>query len=454
MSSGAWLLLLLGVALALAFLRRLSAPGFFAANHRASALLAGLAGTAMGLSAFVFVGGPALTAQVGSGALWIILPAPLTAVLQCWVLGGWILSQQPRVLSIPELLGRRLGSGVRLVASALLACGCLAGLAVQGKAVAVLASGLWGGDGTLWAFAVLCATVAYMAAGGMRAGLVVDAVQGGLMGLVALILATAALVHAGEAVGQVVLHPTPLLSSFGQVAPAQAFSWYLLFTLGTLAQPHYLQKFLLLRSRHELRSFPWVLTASLMVVLAVWLGLGLASLALVQRGDLPTGLGDAVIPQLLRQLGPWAVTAAALGVLAAIMSTVASFCNLLAAAVAYDLPQALGKAPWPLGWARGLTVLGGLLGTWIGVSSDRSVAVLGLLGWGFFTASLLPAVLGARFGATCAPAIAAGMVAGAVSCVVLELLRPSFPWPVEPGLFGAAVGLGVVTVAGWRGSSS
>jgi len=442
MSVAPLFLLLLGVALALALVRRrLSAAGFLAADHQAGAVLTGLAGTAIGLSAFVFVGGPALFAQLGSGAFWLILSAPFTGVLQCWVVGGWILAHHPRPLTVPELLGQRFGPGVRVTAAVLVALGCLAALSVQARAVAVLAEGLGGGSGEVWALAVFLATAAYMAAGGMRAGVWADAVQGVIMGLVAVALAASALLHTREAVANLFAAGSPWLTVFGKVPPSQAVAWYLLFCLGTLAQPHYLQKFFLLRSREELRRFPWVLTVSLMAVLTVWVGVGLSALALVQQGELPAGAGDAVVPLLLKRLGPTAVLAAAVGCLAAIMSTVASFCNLLSACLVYDLPQALGRPGWSLAWSRVVTLAGGLLGTLLGVGSSRSVAFLGVLGWGFFTASLLPAVLAARFSLGSSRAVVTAMVLGAGVCAVLELFRPHLPIGLEPGLLGASLGL-------------
>jgi len=435
-------LLVVSAALGLALgRRRLDYRGFFAAEHRASALLAGLSGTAIGLSAFTFVGGPALVVQQGVGALWMILPAPLTGVLQCWVVGGWLVRRTPRALSVPELLGQSFGHPGRLVAAVLVAFGCVAGLAVQAKASGVLGAALLGGPELFWAVAVGLATAAYMAAGGMRAGVWVDAVQGTVMGLVALGLAAFALVHSANtgALGTLLADPGKLLGSFGAVPPGKAFAWYLLFTLGTLAQPHYLQKFFLLRDERELERLPLVLTGSLMTVLTVWVGVGLAALALVSAGSLPAQ-GDQVVPALLSRLGPGVVGLAGVGCFFAIMSTVSSLLNLAAAALTYDLPQALGRPPAGVHWARLATGVVGALGVGLGVGSERGVAWLGVLGWGFLTASFLPAVLAARFGVGSPRPAAAAMVLGALICLGLEQLRPALPPGLEPGLAGAACG--------------
>lgn len=445
-----WLVLFPAALVAVAFLRRrLSQAAFFAADHGASAWLSGLAGTAIGLSAFTFIGGPALVASVGSGALWMILPAPLTGALQCWVLGCWLVGRQPRPLSLPQLLAEDLGPSVRPVAALLLAAGCLAGLVVQAKAIEVLAQGLLGEPAKLWMLAVFLATMAYAAAGGMRVAVWVDAVQGAVMGAVALVVAWVALRHALSAGALLpwLREGGAGLGSFGQVPAAQAFSWYLLFTVGSLAQPQYLQKFFFLRSQEELRRLPLALTGSLMMVLTVWVGLGLAAGALVQAGLLPAA-GDRTVPLLLRQLGPGVLAAAAVGALFAISSTVASLLNLLSAALTWDLPQAFGRHRWSLAWGRLITLLAGLAALALAASSGRTVALLGLLGWGFFTAAFLPAVVAAVGRWPVGRAAPLAMAVGAGLCLGLEALRPQLPGGVEPGLVGAGAGFALLALAG------
>lgn len=436
-----FLLVALGIGAALAR-RGLSHASFFAADHQASAWLAGLAGTAIGLSAFTFVGGPALVAEKGFGALWMILPAPLTGVLQCWILGGWLVNRQRRVLTLPQLLGEDYGPTAQATAALLVGLGCLAGVAVQAKAVAVLSETLLGGSGELWAVWVVLATVAYLAVGGMRTAVWVDALFGLSMGVVALVLTAAALHHAytTEALGTLWHTGEAYLGFFGKVSPAQAFAWYSLFTLGTLAQPHYLQKFLFLRSERELSQLPFTLTASLMTVLTVWVGVGVAALALVVSGILPAG-GDQVVPLLLQRLGKGAVTATVIACFFAIMSTVASLLNMLVASVTYDLPLAFGQTPWSITASQTLTVVAGLVGTGLGLASSRTVALLGLLGWGFFTAALLPPVLLARFRLGTSRGLVRAMVLGGSLCLALESIRNYLPPGFEPGLLGAALGL-------------
>jgi len=78
----------------------------------------------------------------------------------------------------------------------------------------------------------------------------------------------------------------------------------------------------------------------------------------------------------------------------------------------------------------------------LGAASQRTVAMLGIAGWGFFTAAFLPVfTLGLAWrGATGAGAVAALLGGGAVD-VALELNRAHLPAGLEPGLAGAAFGM-------------
>jgi len=448
----------LAVAAALWGMRRATdAREYFAAGHRAGSLLVGVAGTAAALSAFTFVGGPGLFLVVGMGSLWMILSAPVTGALQCWAIGEPVVRavQARGAVTVPALLGERFpGRAPQATAAVVVALGCVASLAVQVRAAAVLGESLLGVSPLAAALLTMTATTLYTALGGMRVGLLADAVQGALMALVAVILAAATLSAAGgpAAALDTLARTTPdLLGPFGRVPPAQAVAWLLLFGLGTCAQPHYVQKFLFLRSRHELATLPAVLTVALVLTLTVWVGVGLGGTALVATGTLSVARPDALTPAVLRHLGAWAMLLGGAGVLAALMSTAASFLNLAAAAVTRDLPQALGRRVGGIGSARWATLAVAGAATVAGVVSERAIAMLAVLGWGFFTAALLPVlVLGLAWQRPGPGAAAAAMLAGACVDLVLEAFRDGLPPGLEPGLAGAAVGTLVLAGAAWR----
>jgi len=422
------------------------ATEFFAAGRRAGAWLVGIAGTAVAVSAFTFVGGPGLFVAVGAGSLWLVLSAPITGALQCWAVGEPIvrLARESGALTPQELLGVRFGRGARNAAALVTVLGCVAWGAVQAKAAAVLGETLLGVSGVTAAVVALAATTAYTAAGGMRAGLLADAVQGAVMAGAALLLAGAALAAAGgpsAAVAALSDARPELLGSFGSVPPPRALAWFILFCVGTCAQPHYLQKFFFLRSERELRALPAVLTGALVAMLAVWLGVGLAGTALVAQGRLILARPDELTPAVMRLLGPWAVLLAGVAVLAALMSTTASFLNLAAAAVTRDLPAALGRHAGSVGAARVATLGVAVAAVALGVGSDRTVALLGVAGWGFFTAALLPAfALGLAWPGATGRGVVAAIAAGAVVDLGLEAVRGALPPGLEPGLVGASVG--------------
>jgi Na+/proline symporter len=433
-----------------------TASDYFAAGHRAGAWLVGVAGTAAAVSAFTFVGGPGLFFAVGIGSLWITFSAPLTGALQCWAVGEPVVEAARRhgILTPQELIGVRFGVRARAVAAIMIVIGCTANLAAQARAAAVLGEDFLKLPGVLAAGAALLATTLYTAVGGMRAGLLADAVQGAVMASFALLLAAIALAAAGgpAAALATLRHATPaLLGSFGRVAPAHALAWYLLFCLGTCAQPHYIQKFFFLRSRAQLRLLPGVLTLALAVTLSVWLGVGVAGSALAAQGRITLGRPDDLAPRTMALLGPGAELLAGVAVLAALMSTAASFLNLAAAAVTRDLPAALGRPERSLRAARLTTVAVAVVAAALGASSSRTVAIMTIAGWGFFTAAFLPVfTVGLVWRGASRRAAVAAMLAGAVVDILLEPLRGGLPAGLEPGLAGAAIGMLVLVLGDLR----
>ncbi len=438
-----------------------TAEDYFVASRLAGPVLAGLGGTAAGISAFVFVGGPGLFAAVGAASLWIVLSAPLTTALQCWAVGEPVatMARERGILTVPDLLAARFGEGpVQLLAALAIVAGTVSMVAVQARAVAVLAPRVFDVPGWAAALAVTLATVAYTAAGGMRAGLPVEAAQGVLMGGAALAVTAAALAAAGgpAAAWRTVAAARPeLLGTWGAADPGRCLGWFLLFGLGTCAQPHYVQKFLMLRDRKALRWLPLVGTVALAAVLAVWLGLGLAGSALREAGAIRFAAPDELTPALIRSvLPPWAGVAAVAAVAAAVMSTATSLLNLGAAALVRDIPVGLGRRPGGLGPARAATVAVGGAALLLALAWNRPLALLGVLGWGTFTAALFaPIVLGLNWpGATRRGAVAA-LTAGPAVQLGLEAMgdRVAALGRFEPGLAGAAVGVVLLVALSWKG---
>ena len=97
------------------------------------------------------------------------------------------------------------------------------------------------------------------------------------------------------------------------------------------------------------------------------------------------------------------------GVSAAIMGTVNAFMNVGAAAMAHDIPLALGrKVRHELLWGRVSTVVLTVAAAIVARFSGTLVAFLGIFGWGLFASTLVPTLaIGLNWaGATRAGAIA------------------------------------------------
>ena len=205
--------------------RARDATEYFAAGRRAGAWLVGVAGTAAAVSAFTFVGGPGLFAVAGVGSLWIVLSAPLTGALQCWAVGEPVVRVARRhgVPHAPGAARRPLRPAAPAPPARLVVVvGCIASGAVQAKAAAVLGESVPRRPGRpLPRSRRWLATTLYTAAGGMRAGLLADAVQGARDGRRRRCSSPAAALAAaggpGAAVATLERARPELLGSFGAV---------------------------------------------------------------------------------------------------------------------------------------------------------------------------------------------------------------------------------------------
>lgn len=462
--------LLLGTTLivGIAALRRTrSAADFFVAGRRLGAFRAGLAVAATAFSGFVFLGGPGLTAEIGFGSLFIVVPAGFTAALLCRTVGRRLAlaAEASGALTLPEVLAFRFEGqpGARLAAG-LGATGILVGsvlyLGVQFSALALAGQFAFPGTPLAATLALGAGIVfAYSLAGGMTASVNTDVLQGIVMAVAAALAFGWALsaVSGPSGLAAAVAGTGPhLLDPLGVLGPAQGFGLLFLFAVGTLGQPHMLHKFLMLKSPEALRYLPAVIGGAQGLSLLVWFGLGAAALAFGADGTLgplerPDDAALAVVslpaaPALLKGL----IVAAAL---AAIMSTSDAFLNLGAAALVRDLPRAFrpdravssgadrdpdARALRRARLASAAVASAGLLVAALHLAGGGLIAFLGTLGFGAFAAALAPALLlGLVWERTTALAAAISMAAGLLTLFALELLLP------ESGPPAAALALAV-----------
>ncbi|PYP42988.1 MAG: sodium:solute symporter [Gemmatimonadetes bacterium] len=410
--------------------RTRTAKDFFIAGGGIGIWTLSIAAMAATLSGFAFIGGPGLLYALGFGAVFIVLPASLTNTLTAWVLAKRmrILGEVRGLLTVPDAIGVRYrspaaqglaGLAILVAIVGYMATNVLAlGLVVDAVFGTGLGAGIWIGT---------AAVLAYSAAGGMLAGVYTDLFQGGVMALASVLVFGYALASGGGlgGISRTILAADPgFLAPWGKLTPLAALSFFFVFGLGALGQPHVVHKFYMLRDPLRLKWYPALMTAALLVTLLLYFSVGVAVKADVVAGRLaPLARADDATPQFLLRHAPALLAGIVFsGVAAAIMSTVNSFLNIGAAVVTHDIPTALGRGlPGELRWGRVSTVAISVLAALLAQHSGTLVAFLGIFGWGLFASTLVPALgIGLNWpGATRAGAIAS-IVTGLLTTLGFE----------------------------------
>lgn len=463
------------IAVALAYFAVVSAIGVWAARRTHTAndfFVAGqgiglwtmaIASMAATLSGFAFIGGPGLVNTVGLGAVFIILPIGVTGSMGAWTLAKRIrlLGEVRGLITIPDAIAARFKSraaqGLSAVAILVAVIGYMAtnvlalGLVID----AVFRTGL------PWGIALgMGITLAYSVGGGILAGVYTDLFQGLIMAVASVLVFTYTLTVGGGSAGfagTILPADAPFLAPWGRLTPLAALSFFFVFGIGSLGQPHVVHKFYMLKDPRKLRWYPLIMGWAVVVTQLLFVGVGLAVKALVVRGELaPLARADDATPTFLLQFTPLLLAAIVFsGVAAAIMSTVNSFLSVGAAALIHDLPIALGRRVRnELVWGRVATVAISLVATWVAVQSGTLVAFLGIFGWGLFASTLVPALaVGLNWaGATRAGAIAS-IATGLVVTLAFETLayfgRFTFPSGVTATALALVSSLLVFFAVSW-----
>lgn len=424
---------------------------FFVAGKGIGLWTLAIGAMAATLSGFGFIGGPGLVYSVGIGAVFLVLPASITNSLSGWVLAKRIrlLGEVRGLITVPDAVGARYRSravqGLAAVAILIATIGYSAtnflalGLIIDAVFHSGLSRGIWIGAGLI---------LAYSAPGGILAGIYTDVFQGTVKAVASSLVFLTAL-HTGggmSRISETILAADPAwFGPFGKLPPLAALSFFFVFGLGALGQPHVIHKFYMLKDVRKLRWYPLLMTGALLLALLLYVGVGLAMKAAVVRGDIPPlARADDATPQfLLRFASPLLAGIVFSGVTAAIMSAVNSFLSIGAAAVTHDLPTAFGtKFPNELRVGRLSTVALTVFAVLLALKSGVFVVLLGVFGWGLFASTLVPSLaIGLCWqGATKAGAITS-IVVGLVMTVVTETLVWSGAYSFPAGVTASGLSL-------------
>lgn len=456
--------------------RTRSAADFFVAGQHLGPIVAALAMFSSTLSGFGFIGGPGLVYARGTSSFWIIAATPLGFGLAFLLLAKPLRDacERRETLSLGDVVAHHYGSELAraLVAIATLG-GAVAYLATQLLAMATTLETLIGPHISLEALVIVSALflVAYCAFGGILAGVYTDVLQGALMlGAAVWVFLCAWQRFPGglpEAI-QLIETDTPGAAGlFGTLGPLGCLSWFVMFSLGSLGQPHVVSKILMLRRRRDLKAALPLTTGAYTVSALLWIGIGLAMRAAVIDGQHPAlERADLAAPAFLNAFASPALAGIVfVGLLAAIMSTGDAFLNLGAAALTRDLAIALGgnkQATTSLNRARLATLLLGLIGAvlaiWAHHAAGRLIGLLGAFGWSTFAAALAPTLaIGLRLEKPRVGAVTAAVSVSLIANLGAELAQLRLPGGAHVGsasILAAFVAFIVVQYAPWRASRS
>jgi Na+/proline symporter len=381
--------------------RTKSASDFFVAGAGVGLWTLAIAKMAATLSGFAFIGGPGLVYTIGIGAVFIILPGALSNALGAWVLAKRLrlLGEARGLFTVPDAIGARyrsrLAQGLAAVAVLIAVVGYIAtnllalGLVIDAIFGTGLAPGIWIGTAVI---------LAYSVAGGILAGIYTDVFQGSVMALASAVVFAFALKSGGGMARishTIMASDASFLGPWGTLGPMAAISFFFVFGVGSLGQPHVIHKFYMLRDPRQLKWYPLLMTVALAVTQLLYVSVGIAMRGLVVSGAIaPLAKADQATPQFLLHYTPTLVAGLVFsGVAAAIMATVNSFMSVGAAALTHDLPIAFGgRVKDELRWGRISTVALALVAASVAQASGTLVAFLGIFGWGLFGSTIVPAL--------------------------------------------------------------
>ena len=408
--------------------RTRTASDFFVAGEGIGLAALTLAAMSATLSGFAFIGGPGLVYKGGLGAMYLMLPAAVTASMTSWALAKRmrLLGEVRGLITVPDAIGARyrspLAQGLSGLAIIIAVIGYRAtdllalGLVIDSIFGIGLKAGVWIG---------MIVVLAYSASGGILAGVYTDMFQGSLMAVASLLVFLFTLKVGGGMGGisrTIMAADGRFLGPFGVMGPGAALSLFFVFGVGSMGQPHVIHKFYMLKDPRRLKWYPLLVTVALIVTMLLYFGVGVAVKALVAGGRLaPLANPDDATPVFLLRFTPILLAALVFsGVAAAIMSTVNSFMNIGAAAITHDLPIALGRRVGnELRWGRIATVAISVAAAALALLPGALVAFLGIFGWGLFASTLVPAL---AIGLNWEGATKEGAVASIGTGIVITLL--------------------------------
>ena len=384
---------------------------FFMAGHNLGVLITGIALFSSIMSGFGFVGGPGLVYSMGISSFWIMVTTPIGFALAFYMVAKRIrlFAELRNSISLPDIAAARYSCPkVRGLVAVAILCGVIAYLATQIRAMAFVlqeifaSNGVWGHESVVFCVIVSCAVlVFYCVTGGIIASVYTDLFQGVVMVVVAVLIFIGALGAIEGGMGgmmEIILKDNAEAAGpWGTLGILGCLSWFFLFTLGVVGQPHVVTKMMMSRKVEDARRTLPITLLGYTVTALLWIGIGTLMRAVVLNGSQAelARADDAAAVFLQSYTHPVLAGLVFAGLFAAIMSTADGFLNIGAAAIVHDIPKAVtGNAiRSELLWARIATVVLAVLAALFALHSPiQLIGQLGAFGWGVFASALVPVI--------------------------------------------------------------
>jgi Na+/proline symporter len=401
------------------------------------------------MSGFVFVGGPGLFYKIGLSSFWIVISSSFTGAMMCWVLARPLfrLTREQECLTIPDVIRARFDCRFSAAFASLgILLGVIGYLATQLQALGIILATLLGMEPQIALVLAIGVIAFYSLAGGMLASVYTDIIQGVIMVWAATLVFYYSM--SGFEGTQTLLHDdSSFLSPWGTVGIFGALSWFFVFSIGSLGQPHVVNKFMMIRNLKVLKLFPLALAGSMLLCSLVWLGSGLAVKGLVLGEMIPQLRNpDETVTVFLEVIAPkWLAALTYVGIVAAIMSTTDTFANVGAAVLTRDLPRIAGyRVKKLLLWGRLSAGFLFCLALLFAFQLESLVAYLGIFAFGSFAAVLTPSLaIGLNWDKAGVWPARVSMSVGLVSVICFELMNHwgLYNWLISPAALSLTLSL-------------
>ena len=391
--------------------RTKSTKDFFMAGRDLGVMVTALAVFSSTLSGFGFVGGPGLIYRMGTSSMWMIICSTIGFSMSFFVLSKRLrlFAELRNSISLPDAVAARYNSETaRFLTGLVIFLGVITYLGAQIMAMTVVLQDIfrnveWIGETSqITCMAISVAVlVFYCVTGGILASVYTDLVQGSIMVIAAILVFFSALaaVDGGIAgvVTTVMADDPESISPWGTFGIMGCLSWFLIFGIGGMGQPHIITKMMMTKNIGDAKHILPISVIGYSISALLWISIGFVMRALViQTGHPELGGPDDAASQFLQTYAnPLLSGIVFAGLFAAIMSTADGFLNIGASAVVHDMPKAIMGRPLAneLLMARIATLVIAVIASVFALNAPQQlVALLGTFGWSVFAAAIVPVV--------------------------------------------------------------